>query len=141
MRILPTNNPNLTFLRQYDTIPQILKDKDLAALGDAYINLVHSLALSNQSGRPCGKKVKGTALAEALRKAGLRTLLPSRMDSHDLSDAAEALLAYAWLHTLVSLEENVNTLSNSDNLVSGLTKLLINSKEKISLSKLSPVPC
>lgn len=134
------NNTVPTFLKRYETVTQILTDQDLAALGDAYINLAYSLALSNKKGRPCGKKVKGTALAEVLRKAGLRTLLPSRIDRHDLSDAAEALLAYAWRRKIIDLEENVKTLSECDTLIIGLAQLLINAKEKIKPSKLSPVP-
>lgn len=129
------------FLKPYTTLTQVLKDRKLASLGDAYINFAYSLALSNKTGEPSGKKVKGAPLAEALRKAGLRTLLPSRMDKHALSDAAEALLAYAWLNRLSTLEENVQTLSECDTLESGLTQLLSIAKEKIKLLELFPVPC
>lgn len=119
---------------------QVLSDRKLAALGDAYINFAYSLALSNKTGKPCGKKVKGTALAEALRKAGLRKFLSSRINSHDLADAAEALLAYVWLHGLASLEGDANSLAEADTLESGLSQLLAEAKEKIRLSGLFPVP-
>ena len=137
---MPKNKPTPTFLRNYENLTQVLTDRKLAALGDAYANFAYSLALSNKTGKPCGKKVKGTALAEALRKAGLRMLLPSRMDSHTLADAAEALLAYAWLHNLFTLEDNVETLVQTGTLENGLTQLLLKAKEKIKLSGLFPVP-
>jgi len=117
-----------------------LADQKLASLGDAYINFVYSLALSQRKGKPSGAKVKGTALAEALRKAGLREQLPSRIDRHVLSDAAEALVVYAWLHDLLTLEENVEILEKTNSLVEGLTQLLLKIKEKIKLSKPFPVP-
>ncbi len=119
------------FLQDYKSLSQILTDKPLAALGDAYVNFVYSLALSRRTGKPRGKKVKGTPLAEAVRKAGLRSLLPSRIDKHILSDAAEALLVYAWLNDIVTLEESVEALENCDDLENGLAELLLRAKEKI----------
>lgn len=127
-------------IKDYNSLPQILADRKLASLGDAYINFVYSLALSQRRGRPSGAKVKGTALAEALRKAGLREHLPSRIDKHVLSDAAEALVVYAWLHDLLTLEDSVEILGKTDSLVEGLTQLLLKVKERIKLSELFPVP-
>ena len=128
-------------MKDYDNLTQILTDRKLASLGDAYINFVYSLALSQKKGKPSGTKVKGTALAEALRQAGLRKHLPSRIDKHVLSDATEALVVYAWLHKLLTLEESVETLEKTDTLIEGLTQLLLKAKEKIKLSKLLPIPC
>src|SRR3989304_1165072 len=133
---LPKTNQPPQFMKNYDNLTQILTDRKLASLGDAYINFVYSLALSQKKGKPSGTKVKGTALAEALRKAGLRKHLPSRIDKHVLSDAAEALLVYAWLHKLLTLEESVETLEKMDTVIEGLTQLLLKAKEKIKLSKL-----
>ena len=138
---LPKTNQPLQFMRDYDNLTQILTDRKLAQLGDAYINFVYSLALSQKKGKPSGAKVKGTALAEAMRKAGLRKHLPSRIDKHVLSDAAEALVVYAWLHKLLTLEESVETLEKTDTLIEGLTQLLLKAKEKIKISKLLPIPC
>ena len=137
---MSNNNSAPTFLKNYENLTQVLTDRKLAALGDAYVNFAYSLALSNKMGKPCGKKAKGTALAEALRKAGLRAFLPSRMDRHSLNDAAEALLAYVWLHKLFTLEDSVETLVQADSLENGLTQLLLEAKEEIKLSGLFPVP-
>jgi len=138
---LPKTNQPPQFMKDYDNLTQILTDRKLASLGDAYINFVYSLALSQKKGKPSGTKVKGTALAEALRQAGLRKHLPSRIDKHVLSDATEALVVYAWLHKLLTLEESVETLEKTDTLIEGLTQLLLKAKEKIKISKLLPIPC
>jgi hypothetical protein len=137
---LPKNSQPPQFMRDYDNLTQILTDRKLAQLGDAYINFVYSLALSQKKGKPSGAKVKGTALAESMRKAGLRKHLPSRIDKHVLSDAAEALVVYAWLHKLLTLEDSVETLEKTGTLVEGLTQLLLEVKEKIKLSELFPIP-
>lgn len=137
--ILPKTNRSL-LIKDYTSLPQILADRKLASIGDAYINFVYSLALSQRKGKPSGAKVKGTALSEALRKAGLRKHLPSRIDKHVLSDAVEALVVYAWLHDLLTLEDSVEILGKTDSLVEGLTQLLLKVKERIKLSELFPVP-
>jgi hypothetical protein len=121
------------FLNNFSTLSQILMDKPLAALGDAYVNFVYSLALSRKMGKPMGKKVKGTPLAEALRKAGLRQFLPSRIDKHVLSDAAEALLVYAWLNNFITIEQSIELLEKTENLDDGLARLLLMVKEKVKL--------
>jgi len=119
------------FLKSYTSLSQVLTDKPLAALGDAYVNFVYSLALSKRIGKPKGKKMKGAPLAEAVRKAGLRESLPTRIDKHAISDAAEALLVYAWLNNIITLEESVEVLEKTDDLENGLTQLLLKVKEKI----------
>jgi len=58
----------------------------------------------------------------------LRKHLPSRIDKHVLSDAAEALLVYVWLHKLLTIEESVETLEKMDPLIEGLTQLLLTAK-------------
>jgi len=121
------------FLKNYSSLSQILTDKKLAALGDAYVNFIYSLALSKKRGRPYGKKVKGAPLAEAVRKAGLRKLLPSRIDKHVLSDAAEALLVYGWLNEASTLEESVKVLEKNEDLKGGLVQLLTKTAAKIKL--------
>jgi len=121
------------FLKSYTSLSQVLTDKPLAALGDAYVNFVYSLALSKRIGKPKGKKMKGAPLADAVRKAGLRESLPTRIDKHAISDAAEALLVYAWLNNIITLEESVEVLEKTDDLENGLTQLLLKVKEKIRL--------
>ena len=128
------------FLKAYRRLSEVLADRQLARLGDAYVNFVYSLALSDRKNQPEGKKVKGSTLAEALRKAELREMLPSRIDKHVLSDAGEALIVYAWLHKLLTLDESVQTLVDNDSLQDGLEQLLRKAKERTMNSKPFEVP-
>jgi len=92
------------------------------------------LALSQKNRKPIGVKVKGSILAEALRRAGLREHVSSSMSCHDLADAVEALLVYSWLNECVTLDESVRMLVRSEDPVEGLRQLLERIKSRITLS-------
>jgi hypothetical protein len=134
LKPLKKHSRTFSFIESHQSLPEVLTDHDLASLGDAFINFTYSLALSNKKGKPLGKKVKGSLLAEALRRTGLREYLPSSLSSHTLADAAEALLVYAWLHDCITLEESVAILEKNDDPAEGLTQLLKLAKGKIKLS-------
>lgn len=102
------------FVPKYESLAAILVDQDLAALGDAYVNFVHSLVLSSKLGKAVGRKVDSSTLARALKMAGLRSLLPSRTDRHRQADAVEALIAYAWLVQAISIEETVRIMEKEE---------------------------
>ncbi|MEM2911147.1 MAG: ribonuclease III family protein [Candidatus Bathyarchaeia archaeon] len=121
---MKNNDKTFSFTKEYKNLAEILTDHKLAALGDAYINLAYSLAISERKGQPSGAKVKGSVLAEAFKKAGLREHMPSRVSRHMLADAAEALTVYAWLHKHITLEECVGILQKAENPIEGFTKLL-----------------
>jgi hypothetical protein len=78
--------------------------------------------------------VKGSILAEALRRAGLREHVPSSVSSHVLADAAEALLVYAWLHNYLTMEKSVATLEKNEDLTEGLSQLLQTARKRIKPS-------
>ena len=122
----------LLFAWNRKCLEEALIDDGLASLGDSYINFVYSLALSNRRMKPEGTKVKGSILAEALRRAGLREYLPSRMSRHALADAAEALIVYAWLKDCLTINECVSILGKVDDPVVCLTRLLVAAKERIT---------
>ena len=128
---MKNHNKTFHFLRTHRNLTEVLTDHKLASLGDAFINFVYSLALSNKKGEPSGAKVRGRALAEALKKAGLREHLPSRISRHVLADAVEALVVYAWLHHYVTLEETMETLEKTEDLVEGLSQLLRTISDRI----------
>jgi hypothetical protein len=128
------HNRNFSFVQTHNHLMDVLTDHKLASLGDSFINFAFSLALSEKKGAPEGKKVKGTLLAEALRRAGLREHLPSRMTSHMLADAAEALIVYAWLRGHITLEETVAILEENDDPVEDLSHLLEKIRYRIKLS-------
>ena len=120
-----------SFAKIYKDLTEVLMDHKLAALGDAYINFAYSLALSQNKGQPSGAKVRGSVLAEAFKKAGLRKHMPSKVSRHMLADAAEALTVYAWLHRYIKLEECVTILEKAENPVEGFTQLFLTIKDRV----------
>ena len=118
------------FISKHRSLTEILTDNDLAALGDAFVNFVYSLALSLKEGKPAGRKLGNVPLASALRKAGLRKMLPFRTDRHRQANAAEALIVYAWLVGILSLKEILRIISSSENIEDSLEILLQKIVEK-----------
>ena len=121
-------------VKTYGKLTEVLTDRKLASLGDTYVNFAHSLAASNKRREPSGAKVKGSVLAQALKKSGLRKHMPSRMTSHMLADAAEALVIYAWLYNYITLDETVATLEKADEPVEGFNQLLTTIKSRARFS-------
>lgn len=121
---MATKMSKVPVIKEYENLEEVLLDRDLAGLGDAYVNLLYSLVVSQKSGRPTGAKVNNRILAEAVRKAGLRKLLPHRIDRHVIGNAAEALIAFAWLADAVTFEDCLKILSQKDDAVEAFTGLL-----------------
>ena len=90
------------------------------------------LAISNRKGQPVRIKAKGSILAAALRKAGLREELPSQMSSHTLADAPESLIVYAWLNDCIGLEESAEIVTKEKDPTCGQTKFLAVIRERIT---------
>ncbi len=111
-------------LKEYKSLEEILLDKDLAALGDAFVNFLYSLVVSQRLGHPNGAKVNNRTLAEAVKRADLRKLLPRRIDRHVLGNAAEALIVFAWLADTVTFEDSLKILSEKDDAIEAFTVLL-----------------
>jgi len=117
-----------TFIKQHESLSEILLDQKLAQLGDAYVNFLYSLAISKKTGEPAGIKVKGRLLADAFKKAGLRKFLPSRVDRHKQADAAEALIVYAWVRGSMTMEEGLEILEQNEDNVEAFSCLLLTAK-------------
>jgi len=120
-------------LKKYASLQEIMLDKNLAKLGDAYINFLYSLALSQRLGKPVGAKVDNQTLAGALKNAGLRGILPKRTDRHTQGNAAEALIAYAWLRKVLDFEESLRILREGEDPQEAFTKLLREISRKLDL--------
>ncbi len=125
------NDPTPT-LRSYNNVEELLLDKDLASLGDSYVNFVYSLAVSQKTGQPIGAKVNNEVLSKAVEASGLRALLPHRVDRHTRGNAAEALLVFAWLQDTLEMNECIKVLSEKDP-VDGFTILLRHIMKRLDL--------
>ncbi|MCS7385695.1 MAG: hypothetical protein NDF55_02995 [archaeon GB-1867-005] len=97
---------------RYSSLSGVLMDKGLAELGDSLVNFLYSAAKSRVLGKFCGERVSNRILAEALRRAGLRAELPRRVDVQARGDAAEALVAYAWISKIVGIDEAIELLAS-----------------------------
>lgn len=130
----------LSFAPQCTCLEDVFNDQNLARLGDAYVNFVYSIALSAREGKATGAKVSSHILAQALKRAELRDFLPKRRDRHALGDAAEALVAYAYLYGAISIEESVEALLSADNTVEAFANLLCQAKERLSFNPTASEP-
>ncbi len=94
-------------MQERQTLTTVLTDGGMAQFGDALLNFAYSLALTETTGRPKGIKVPDKTLAEAAVKSGLRKRLSRRVGRGDVANSLEALLGFAWLHKLMTLDEIV----------------------------------
>ena len=120
-----------SFVPKYETLKEVMIDSNLAAFGDAFANLIHSIYASHKNKRPTGTRVDSRILSEAIKKADLRYVMSSRVTRHKLADAAEALLGYAWLQGLISLNESVELLTKQEDAVDAFANLLIEIKKRL----------
>ncbi len=99
---------------EYASIIDILADKNLAKLGDAYVNFTFSVGQSYRTGKAANIRVSTRILSESLKRSGLRSFLPKRTPLHDQADAVEALVIYSWLLKVMSIEECISLLSETE---------------------------
>jgi hypothetical protein len=102
----------LRAIKDFSNLREIVINKDLAKLGDNFVNFIYSLAKSCVVGQFCGWKLPDKVLAQALRDADLRYLISKKSSAHDLGDAVEALIVYEWIYQKFSLEELTTILYN-----------------------------
>lgn len=121
-------------LKEYATLEALLLDKDLAALGDSYVNFFYSLAMSQKLNRPVGAKVENQTLAEAVTKSGLRRFLPHRVDRHTRGNAAEALLVFAWLDGIINLKDCTAALYKEEDPSEAFAGLIKKVLEKLGVA-------
>jgi len=121
-------------LKEYNSLQELLLDKDMAGLGDSYVNFVYSLAMSQKHGHPKGAKVNNQILAKAVEMSGLRKFLPHRVDKHTRGNAAEALLVFAWLQDIQELDDCIKVLSQEESLPEAFAVLLREVLEKLDVA-------
>jgi len=130
---MPKPRKLFAFTPDYKALHEILSDHELATLGDAYVNFLHSLYLSIKAGKPTGEKADNRTLSKALIHSGLREQIASRVDRHKQADAAEALLVFAWLQGTTTITECVEILLKHENSVKALSALLLHANKKLNL--------
>lgn len=91
---------------------QLIKNKQVAQLGDSLANFIYSLAYSLTQGRCSGKRVPDTVLANAYHASALKTDLPVKGKKGQVGDAVEAFLLLSWLSGKVELEEMIMILAS-----------------------------
>ncbi|MCY3411299.1 MAG: hypothetical protein INQ03_06640 [Candidatus Heimdallarchaeota archaeon] len=82
----------------------VLQSRDLAQLGDFLINFIYSTVRVGIKGVSGGVHVWDYSLRLAMEETGLRSHLGQRTKPDKVSDAAEALIAYAFYTDLIALE-------------------------------------
>ena len=118
-----------------ETLRQVMRNRQLASLGDAFVNFVYSLALTQANGKPQSVKVSDRILANAFKLSGLRQYLGTRISKKDLANASESLLVDAYQKKLVTVEECVRILREDPNgLQAGLSQLMKLTAERIARS-------
>ncbi len=91
-------------------LTQVMRDHSLAKFGDSLTNFVYSLAKTQQYKQPFGERVLDKSLAEAIRNANLRAIMPSSVSAGDLGDGAEALIGHAFLKKIMTIDEMVKII-------------------------------
>ncbi|HDD63852.1 MAG TPA: hypothetical protein ENF53_01645 [Thermoprotei archaeon] len=89
---------------------KIVITKDLSRLGDVIINYVSSVALTLYHQKVFAIKVPNKLLSRASRLASLELHIKMTSKKANSGDLAEALIAYAWLNSLMSTNEMINIL-------------------------------
>lgn len=112
-------------------LKRILTDKGLAKLGDAYVNFIYSLVLTEIEGKPTGIKVSDRILADAAKKSGLKDLLAKRTRRNDIANAVEALIVYVWREELMKTEEAIDILKKNPNPCTAFTDLTLEATKRV----------
>ncbi|MEA2070077.1 MAG: ribonuclease III family protein [Asgard group archaeon] len=94
-------------------IQPIMRNQDYAKFGDSLTNFLYSVAKTNVLHKPCGERVYDAVLAEALKQANLRSIMPSSVSAGILGDGVEALIGYVYLEKICTIQELINLLEAS----------------------------
>lgn len=99
-------------MRRQIKIGDITITKHLSSFGDVIVNFIYSCAWTLICKKPYGFKVSSCKLAKAISMAGLRSILPSGLSTHDLANIYEALTAYVFLSGSMNVDEMIGILSS-----------------------------
>lgn len=95
------------------TLKGAINSKVYARIGDALVNLAAAIAVGAfEMSAVLHNKVDNKFLRQVARLSKLNEVLSGRMDTHDIGNAVEALMAFGWLSNYISLEDIVESLSS-----------------------------
>ncbi len=97
----------------HESLESIMNDKGLAKVGDNLVNFVYSLAKSIVLGHTTGEKVRDSVLARAIRATDVYSRISRRTDAGRAADAYEAIMAYLWMTGKLSIQEAVQSISET----------------------------
>ncbi|MHA2502324.1 MAG: ribonuclease III family protein [Candidatus Kariarchaeaceae archaeon] len=103
--------PSLSGILSTRSLRAILESKDLAQLGDFLTNFIYTSVRIGVKGATGSIHVWDGSLRDAMEQSSLRGKLGKKARPGRVADAAEAIIAYCYLHKLVSLDEMVEFLA------------------------------
>ncbi|MHA1372466.1 MAG: ribonuclease III family protein [Promethearchaeota archaeon] len=109
------------FKNENETLESAIRSKTLAKIGDAIANLIFSMgkALANKEIHGT-LDIRGTSKAPAIiLKDGLRKAMYKENErfrvkgnAHSIADSAEAILAWAWTHGRLKIDDAAKLIAN-----------------------------
>ncbi|MDH5403259.1 MAG: hypothetical protein OEZ01_02495 [Candidatus Heimdallarchaeota archaeon] len=106
---------NLEFIEEEinaKSLRDVLNSKKLARLGDLIGNFIYSCVRIGKKDISGSIRVWDSSLTKAMEIANLRKAIGRKVKPDEVSDAAEALLAYAYFTKVLTLDEMVEYLSD-----------------------------
>jgi hypothetical protein len=97
----------------HESLESIMNDKGLAKVGDNLVNFVYSLAKSVVLGHTTGEKVRDSVLARAIRATKVYSHISRRTDAGRAADAYEAIMAFLWMSGKLTIQEAVESLTDT----------------------------
>ena len=93
----------------------ILQSKELARLGDFLVNYTYSAVRIGKYGLAASIHVWDKCLTKGMELANLRSYLGKKTKPDRVADAGEAIVAYAYLTNLMSLEDMISVIDENLN--------------------------
>ncbi len=104
--------PHLKPILSSKKIREVVKSTDLAQIGDFLTNFVYTTMRIGIKGKGGSVHVWDRALSNAARETGLISYFPNRFKRDKIADGVEAIIAYAYFNSVISLSEMIDILSS-----------------------------
>ncbi len=104
--------PHLSGILNSTSIKEVVKSTELAQIGDFLTNFIYTTMRIGIKGKKGSIHVWDRSLANAAKDAGLVKYFPNRFKRDKMADGVEALIAYAYFNSVISLSEMIDILSS-----------------------------